>query len=168
VPAWRPDLGISMVVALAIMNAPLGAIIVALVGIGTGCAAQGLAGDRRRRGEVAPRTLARVGQLRLPKLFARILVERNGPSVDRANVNPPVRDGDAAAVRCEEDLIHDVVEFGIVVPEFLSSRRVGRKYSIIRGDGVHYSVDHQWRLEETLEDSARLVDPGDVKFLHIW
>ena len=101
-----------------------------------------VAGDRRRRGEVAPRTLARVGQLRLPQLFAGILLERNGPSVNRANVNPPVRDSDAAAVRCEKDLIHDVVEFGIVVPEFLSSRCVERKYSIIRGDGVHHSVDH--------------------------
>src|SRR5580692_5149546 len=42
VQAWRPDLGITMVVVLAITNALLGATIVALVGTGTGCAAQGL------------------------------------------------------------------------------------------------------------------------------
>jgi hypothetical protein len=42
VPAWRPDLGITMVVVLAITYALLGATIVALVGIGTGCTAQGL------------------------------------------------------------------------------------------------------------------------------
>jgi hypothetical protein len=42
VPARRPDLGITMVVVLAITNALSGGTIVARVGTGTGCVVQGL------------------------------------------------------------------------------------------------------------------------------
>ena len=88
--AGRRDLGITMVVDLAITNALLGATIVALVGIGTGCAAQGLTTEAALGERLLITGAQRMSSSRSRprRLDDRIRLGSGRPSPERVKISP--------------------------------------------------------------------------------
>src|SRR5262245_2575903 len=121
---------------------------------------------QRRAGEVAA-ALLRLEDLLLPDDLSSLLVERDHAPVQAAEIDAPVRDREAAVVGLEEQRVHHRIELRVEVPDFLARRRIEREDAIVGGDVVHDPVDHERSGFQTLDNRARLMNPGHGKILDV-